>query len=83
MQTTLVTIAIISLTIRTAAADEQTAHQQGKQGQVTAENCKPQPDCRINYPSLLPGASLLIQDGGTIGNIIRDPVGRLTSKRRC
>lgn len=87
MRATFVFIAIMGLTVRSALAEEQTAQQPKAHGPLTAENCNPQPDCRINYPSVLPGASPSIQIlGGSnsiINNIIRDPVKCLTFQKKC
>jgi hypothetical protein len=40
--------------------------------QTNAENCTPQPDCKINYPTVQPGATNRVQVLGGNNGIVND-----------
>lgn len=40
---------------------------------ITADTCKPQPSCRINYPSVKPGASPQVSIMGGNNSVIGGP----------
>ncbi len=65
---------IMDLTFGPAVAQEKITQAPKLQDQLTAENCKPQPDCRIFYPSIQPGASRNTQILGGANSIVRDPL---------
>ena len=58
MKPTAFAFVAIFVTAERVEAQTPNADQQSKTEQLTADNCTPQPDCRVVFPILRPGASI-------------------------